>query len=46
MFMVVRAKLSQDCVHINVSEGQNASIFRVEDENKEHLPTRIHSDIA
>ena len=34
MVMVVTAKLLQDCVRTNVSEGQNASIFRVEDENK------------
>jgi hypothetical protein len=44
--MVVTAKLLQDCVCTNVSERQNASIFRVEDENKQRLPTRIHSDIA
>jgi len=35
MVMVVTAKLLQDCVHTNVSEGQNASIFRVEDENQQ-----------
>jgi hypothetical protein len=46
MVMVGTDKLLQDCVHTNVSEGQNASIFRVEDENNKHLPTRIHSDIT
>jgi len=46
MVMVVTGKLLQDCGHTNVSEGQNASIFRVEDENNKHLSTRIHSDIT
>jgi hypothetical protein len=46
MVMIVTATSLQECVRTNVSEGQNASIFRVEDENNKHLPTKIHSDIT
>jgi hypothetical protein len=38
MIMLVTDKFLHDCVCTNVSEGQNASIFRVEDENNKQAP--------